>query len=254
MIALHHHHSANSICASSKKCINPYCAKIINGVNKMDNKGKRTTEGYGYDSMFPMTLRALMSNETGVSPLGRSVTQAELARHLGVTRQAVSAYALGTSVPDMLKFKEIADFFKVSYAFLLGTTPLVNEDHNNFAEKSHLGTRTLNAILNICRNPRDAFSFILLVETMEFSEIINAITAYLSIHWTKRVTNDELIEVDAMVRKKTGGALRAVPASMEKNLLIINAQKYLESAIRQIGKQTSPPPEKSNGVFWEDEQ
>lgn len=220
----------------------------------MDNKSKRTAEGYGYDSMFPMTLRALMSNETGVSPLGRSVTQAELARHLGVTRQAVSAYALGTSVPDMLKFKEIADFFKVSYAYLLGTTSLINEDHNNFAEKSHLGTRTLNAILKICENPRDAFSFILLVESIEFHEIINAITAYLSIHWTKRITSDELLEVDAMVRKKTGGALRAVPASMEKNLLIINAQKYLESAIRQIGKQTSPPPEKANGVFWDEEQ
>lgn len=230
------------------------CAKIINGVGEMDNKGKRTAEGYGYDSMFPMTLRALMSNETGVSPLGRSVTQAELARHLGVTRQAVSAYALGTSVPDMLKFKEIADFFKVSYAYLLGTTPLINEDHNNFAEKSHLGTRTLNAILKICENPRDAFSFILLVESSEFYEIINAITAYLSIHWTKRITSDELLEVDAMVRKKTGGALRAVPASMEKNLLIINAQKYLENAIRQIGKQTSPPPEKANGVFWDDEE
>lgn len=220
----------------------------------MDNKGKRTAEGYGYDSMFPMTLRALMSNETGVSPLGRSVTQAELARHLGVTRQAVSAYALGTSVPDMLKFKEIADFFKVSYAYLLGTTPLINEDHNNFAEKSHLGTRTLNAILKICENPRDAFSFILLVESIGFHKIINAITAYLSIHWTKQITSDELLEVDAMVRKKTGGALRAVPASMEKNLLIINAQKYLESAIRQIGKQTSPPPEKANGVFWDEEQ
>lgn len=220
----------------------------------MDNKGKRTAEGYGYDSMFPITLRALMSNDTGVSPLGRSVTQAELARHLGVTRQAVSAYALGTSVPDMLKFKEIADFFKVSYAYLLGTTPLINEDHNNFAEKSHLGTRTLNAILKICENPRDAFSFILLVESIEFREIINAITAYLSIHWTKRITHDELLEIDAMVREKTGGALRAVPASMEKNLLIINAQKYLESAIQQIDKQTSPPPEKANGVFWGEEQ
>ena len=57
----------------------------------MDNKGKRTAEGYGYDSMFPMTLRALMSNETGISPLGRSVTQSELSRHLGVTRLAVRA-------------------------------------------------------------------------------------------------------------------------------------------------------------------
>lgn len=220
----------------------------------MGDNSKRSEKGYGYDSMFPVILRALMSNETGISPLGRSVTQAELARHLGVTRQAISSYTLGTSVPDMLKFKEIADFFRVSYAYLLGTTPLINEDHNNFAEKSHLGTRTLDAILRICRNPKDAFSFILLVETIEFSEIINAITAYLSIHWTKRVSSDELLEVDAMVREKTGGALRAVPAAMEKNLIIMNAQRYLEDAIRHIDKSTLPSPEKAKGVFWRDEE
>ena len=195
-----------------------------------------------------------MSNETGMSPLGRSVTQSELARHLGVTRQAVSAYTLGTSVPDMTKFKEIADFFKVSYAFMFGTSSLINEDHNNFAEKSKLGTTALNAILKICENPRDCITFALLVETIEFQELINAITAYLSIHWTGRVSSDDLIKMDAMVREKTGGALRAVPASMEKNLLVMNAQKHLADAIQNIDKKTCPPPEKANGVFGMDSE
>lgn len=222
----------------------------------MDNNSKRETTGY--NSRFPKILRALMSNENDVSPLGRSVTQAELARHLGVTRQAVSAYTLGASLPDMLKFKEIADYFNVSYAYLLGTTPLKNEDHNNFVEKSQLGDTTLNAILKICGDPYDSFVFKLLVESIEFREIISSIRAYLSIHWTRKATPDELIEVDEMVRKKTGGALRAVPATMEKNLIIINAKESLEDAIRHIDKQTTPPTEKTNEDFpeiaWPDEE
>lgn len=224
----------------------------------MDNKGKRESTEYGYNSKFPKILRALMSNKNDISPLGRNVTQAELARYLGITRQAVSAYTLGTSVPDMLKFKEIADYFNVSYAFLLGTTALKNEDHNNFAEKSNLGDTTLNAILKICENPDDSFVFKLLIESIEFQDIISTIRAYLSIHWTRKATPDELIEVDEIVRKKTGGALRAVPATMEKNLIIINAKESLESAIRHIDEQTTPPTERTNEalpeICWPDEK
>lgn len=215
----------------------------------MSGPVKRPTEGYGYNSDFPERLRALMENKNSISPLGRTVTQAELARHLGITRQAVSAYTLGTSVPDMLKFKEIADFFNVSYAWLLGSSVLINEDHNNFAEKSGLGTKTLKAILRICNVPDYAFAFMCLVETMEFEEILNAIWAYLSIHWTKRVSTDDLVRIDAKVRKETGGALRAVPATMEKNLLIMNAQTYLSEAIKSIDKRTTPPKGTEYGVI-----
>ena len=210
---------------------------------------KRTAEGYGYNSDFPERLRALMENKNSISPLERSVTQAELARHLGITRQAVSAYTLGTSVPDILKFKEIADFFKVSYAWLLGSSVLINEDHNNFAEKSGLGTKTLKAILRICEVPNYSFAFKCLVETVEFGEILNAIWAYLSIHWTKQISNDDLVRIDAKVRKETGGALRAIPATMEKNLLIMNAQSYLSDAIKSIDKRTTPPKGSDHGVI-----
>lgn len=214
----------------------------------MSGPVKRPAEGYGYNSDFPERLRALMENRNSISPLGRTVTQAELARHLGITRQAVSAYTLGTSVPDMLKFKEIADFFKVTYAWLLGSSTLMIEDHNNFAEKAGLGARTINAILRICKVPEYAFSFMCLVETMEFEEILNAIWAYLSIHWTKRVSTDDLVRIDAKVRKETGGALRAVPATMEKNYLIMNAQTYLSDAIKSIDKKTTPPKGSEYGV------
>lgn len=216
----------------------------------MSEKSKRNSENYGYDSPFPKRLRILMENRNDISPLKRSVTQAELARHLGITRQAVSAYALGTSVPDMLKFKTIADFFQVSYAYLLGTSILLNDNHKNFAEETELGTKTLNSILVICMKPLAKFAFTCLIETPEFHQILNAIGSFLSISWNKNVDQEQLLDLDAQVRNMTGGALRVVPAATEKNMIIMNAQNYLLEAMRRIDKETAPPEEKRNGKMF----
>lgn len=216
----------------------------------MDLKCNVSSEEYGYESFFPRALRALMENKDDISPLKRKVTQAELARHLRITRQAVSAYTLGTSVPDMLKFKAIADFFKVSYGYLLGTTSIIQDDHKNFVELAGLRPQTQKAILNICQSNKHSFAFMLLVETEEFFDIINAIVSYLSISWTKNISSDELLSIDAEVQKKTGGALRAVPAKMEKNMLIMNAQKYLSDAMQRIDKKIDPTGKTDDKRIW----
>jgi len=74
---------------------------------------------------FANRLRLLMENEDGQSPLGRKVTQTELSQAFAdngtpVTRQTISLYVNGNTTPDIDKFKFIADFFGVSYDFLLG--------------------------------------------------------------------------------------------------------------------------------------
>ncbi len=203
----------------------------------MSTKRKNAASEYGYNSDFPERLRAMMENRNGISPLKRKVSQSELAKHLGITRQAVSSYTLGTSIPDMLKFKAIADFFGVNYGYLLGTTPIINEEHNRFIEKSHLAPSTLNAIIRLCAVPNDAVSFMLLVETLEFSELITALTAYWSINPSGAIDRNTLIDIDAKVRKMSGGSLRAVPAKLEKDILIMNAQRYLRDAVEQIDKE-----------------
>lgn len=216
----------------------------------MAERGKRGTEDYGYDSDFPKRLRILMENKNDISPLKRTVTQAELARYLGITRQAVSSYTLGTSVPDVLKFQAIADFFRVSYAFLLGATNLLNDDHNNFAEETGLGTKALNSISEICIMPHQKFAFICLLDTPEFRQILNAIGAFLSICWSKDVDQEQLLDLDSKVKRMTGGALRVIPAETEKDMIIMNAQNYLLEAMRRIDKETAPPEEKRNGKMF----
>lgn len=195
-----------------------------------------------------------MENKDNISPLKRKVTQAELASHLGITRQAVSAYTLGTSVPDILKFKAIADFFKVSYGYLLGASNIINDEYGSFIEKTGLRPQTQNAILNICSSGKHAFAFMLLVETAEFFDIINAVVSHLSINWTKSVSPDEMLSIDADVRRKTGGALRVVPASLEKTMLVMNAQKYLADAMSRIDKESDPTTKVSDGRIWRSDE
>jgi transcriptional regulator with XRE-family HTH domain len=63
-----------------------------------------------YDSPFASRLRDLLAVP--------GMNQSKLADSIGVTRQAVSAYSLGVSLPDIEKLGKIADFFGVSTEFL----------------------------------------------------------------------------------------------------------------------------------------
>lgn len=60
----------------------------------------------------------------------RSMTQAELAKRLGITRSSVNAWEMGISVPSTQYLVEVANIFKVSADYLLGlsTTATVSLD------------------------------------------------------------------------------------------------------------------------------
>lgn len=50
----------------------------------------------------------------------RGMTQADLAKRLGITRSSVNAWELGISVPSTQYIVELARLFKVSTDYLLG--------------------------------------------------------------------------------------------------------------------------------------
>ena len=59
----------------------------------------------------------------------RKLTQAELARALGISKSAVSMYERGNREPELELLQAMADFFSVSVSSLLGREePLVNDD------------------------------------------------------------------------------------------------------------------------------
>lgn len=48
------------------------------------------------------------------------LSQEQLANTLGISRQSVSRYELGTAAPDLARLAELKDFFHVTYDELLG--------------------------------------------------------------------------------------------------------------------------------------
>ncbi len=50
----------------------------------------------------------------------KALTQAELAKQLGITRSSVNAWEMGISVPSTQYIVELASIFKVSTDYLLG--------------------------------------------------------------------------------------------------------------------------------------
>ena len=49
-----------------------------------------------------------------------NTTQSKLADYTGMTRQAISLYSTGRSVPDIITLINLADYFNVSTDYLLG--------------------------------------------------------------------------------------------------------------------------------------
>ena len=73
-----------------------------------------------YNETFPTRLRKLLED--------RGTTITALASVLGVSRQAVSQYADGSSQPNFERLRMIADFFNVSADYLLGRVDETSAD------------------------------------------------------------------------------------------------------------------------------
>ena len=65
-----------------------------------------------YNDIFPTRLRQLIEE--------KPTTIAAAARELGISRQAVSQYAMGIGQPNADKLLQIAEYFNVSCDWLVG--------------------------------------------------------------------------------------------------------------------------------------
>ena len=86
------------------------------------SKGNRTEKGQkaqrwlAEQSPFPKKLRRLMEKN--------GTTQQQLADVIGVTRQTISQYTGGLTVPDIYTVQQIADYFGVKVGYLLSEEEL----------------------------------------------------------------------------------------------------------------------------------
>ena len=139
-------------------------------------KGKQESKLKGYDNIFATRLRELMEQT--------KTTQGTLAKESGCSRQAISQYMDGSSIPNVDKLLSIADFFGVSTDYLLGREEKKNEKELQHIVSGYTGL-SVEAIqylrysvttwrkptlptdtLSICNQFIEKGSFSLLIETM----------------------------------------------------------------------------------------
>lgn len=73
-----------------------------------------------YNEILPTRIRELIAEQ--------KITQNALAKDLGVTRQAISQYCDGSTVPNADKLLKLAQYFNVSADYLLGVTAAKTND------------------------------------------------------------------------------------------------------------------------------
>lgn len=67
-----------------------------------------------YNEILPTRIRALIADS--------GATQNQIAKEIGVTRQSISQYCDGSTVPNADKLLKLAQYFNVSADYLLGLT------------------------------------------------------------------------------------------------------------------------------------
>lgn len=102
--------------------------------------GKQASKLKGYDNIFAVNLRKLMERN--------KTTQEALATGAGCSRQAISQYMDGSSVPNVDKLLNIADYFGVSIDYLLGREEKLNEKEwmNQICDLTGLTEQAINCL------------------------------------------------------------------------------------------------------------
>ncbi|KFZ26611.1 MAG: transcriptional repressor DicA [Candidatus Izimaplasma bacterium HR2] len=103
-----------------------------------------------------------------------NLTQAELAKTLYVTPQAVSKWEKGKSVPSIELLIELTTLFNVSIDFLLEDTEILDDDYKSIF-KYYSRAAALNKFINSKSHNEDVNKIFYLLEDSERKLIINMI-------------------------------------------------------------------------------
>lgn len=86
----------------------------------------------------------------------KGFTQAQLAKHLGITRSSVNAWEMGISVPSTQYIVELAQVFNVSTDHLLCVDRSASIDIHGLSEED---VRLVHSLIEHLRNKNQHISF-----------------------------------------------------------------------------------------------
>lgn len=184
------------------------------------------------DAPFPSQLRELREK--------KGVTQAVLAKVLGVSKSTVGLWETGDTLPDAKSLRDLAEYFGVTADFLLGLSAATRGEFHDFARVTHFNPTTIQ-LFTICagssRNDkmdrRKRLPFEFLICSTEFWEIVDLFRDYLDVlaHIRGENKNEkylkEYVNFDSAVDALTDGNFHVISSELFSQSLIARAQKAL---------------------------
>ena len=131
-----------------------------------------------YNTPLASRLRFLLE-ESGI-------TQNQLAKKIGKTRQAVNSYTLGTTVPDSDTIVKLSQFFGVSSDYLLGLSDVKtqNRDLQFVCDYTKLSEEAVRKLASCDKEHSDSSSFRAIlnsfISSKAFSDIVREIGQYIA--------------------------------------------------------------------------
>ena len=133
---------------------------------------KRTNIPENYKAPLPSRLRYLMGTS--------GHTQADLASHLGISRQSVSAYMDGSANPTPMAIVRIANFLGVSTDYLLGNAEYQKQETSRLNAEDIGLSENAASILQYVNTQNDKSKLIVLNYLIENKVLLEKIASYLA--------------------------------------------------------------------------
>ena len=158
----------------------------VNG-KTIDNNNETT--GTKRNSIFTARFCNLMDGAI----TGKRITQGEIAEYIGTSRQAVSQYCNGVSVPSYDSLVKIADFFGVTTDYLLGRT---DTPSGKTSRDNDLGLpdRTIFEIRNMTDDKRQIIGD--MISSRYFADLLCAIQENI------KLTQAEINHIESILNKE----------------------------------------------------
>lgn len=179
---------------------------------------------------FARNLSALMKR--------KGSSQAELAKYVNCTRQAISKYATGQSAPDIDILVKISRFFGVSTDYLLGLTEYetVDMDIKTICEKTGLCESAVNRIATITTAGGQITGAVLnqIITNTGFLDAVYQLSEMFKLKLKRDVCCSIVLrdDWDKLVNGEKCEA-RQVPSSVIKDIYVTRSVKSMEKAINE---------------------
>lgn len=181
-----------------------------------------------YNEILPSRIRALIADSGS--------TQNQIAKEIGVTRQSISQYCDGSTVPNADKLLKLAQYFNVSADYLLGMTDAKtnNKDVQFISDYTGLNESVIASLADREMPNYIANMLNLLSKSFETEYLCKSIINFLN------TENLEIRGSDCFKSVDTNGdttiSQEKIDNSFWENYFLIEVQKTIIKAKSEISK------------------